>query len=115
MRRKSNKIPKLHIRKHDKVMVLSGEYKGTIGEVLKMYPEKRKAIVEGVNIIKRHTKPNQQNKDGAIVEKEAAIPICKLQLIDPATGKPTRTGRIKTKKGWELISVKTKEIIKRQS
>ena len=113
MRRKSNTLPKLHIRKNDTVKVLSGEDRGTVGRVLRVNPTKRIAIVEGVNLVKKHIKPNEQHREGAIISKEAPVHICKLMLIDPANNKPTRTGRKKTEKGWELYSKKTGQIINR--
>jgi large subunit ribosomal protein L24 len=70
---------------------LSGSSKGTKGSVLKVYPDKGKAIVEGVNMIKKHTKPNAQNPQGGIVETEAPIYVSKLALVD-SNGKPTRVG-----------------------
>ena len=82
-------MAKLKIKKGDNVVVLSGSSKGTKGSVLKVYPEKAKAIVEGVNMIKKHTKPNAQNPQGGIVETEAPIYVSKLALVD-STGKPTK-------------------------
>jgi len=84
-------MTKLKIKKGDKVVVLSGSSKGTKGSVLKVYPDKRKAIVEGVNKIKKHTKPNAENPQGGIVETEAPIYVSKLALVD-GSGKPTRVG-----------------------
>jgi len=84
-------MAKLKIKKGDNVVVLSGSSKGTKGSVLKVYPEKAKAIVEGVNKIKKHTKPNAQNPQGGIVETEAPIYVSKLALVD-SNGKPTRVG-----------------------
>jgi len=84
-------MAKLKIKKGDKVVVLSGSSKGTKGSVLKVYPEKSKAIVEGVNKIKKHTKPNAENPQGGIVETEAPIYVSKLALVD-SNGKPTRVG-----------------------
>lgn len=84
-------MTKLKIKKGDKVVVLSGSSKGTKGSVLKVYPDKGKAIVEGVNMIKKHTKPNAQNPQGGIVETEAPIYVSKLALVD-SNGKPTRVG-----------------------
>lgn len=82
-------MSKLKIKKGDNVVVLSGSSKGTQGSVLKVYPEKAKAIVEGVNVIKKHTKPNAQNPQGGIVETEAPIYVSKLALVD-SSGKPTK-------------------------
>lgn len=83
---------KLHIRKGDKVMVISGNNKGSTGEVLKVFPEDYRAVVEGVNMVKKHKKPTQNNP-GGIVDMEAPIHISNLMLLDPKTGQPTRIGR----------------------
>jgi large subunit ribosomal protein L24 len=84
-------MSKLKIKKGDKVVVLSGSSKGTKGSVLKVFPDKEKAIVEGVNRIKKHTKPNAENPQGGIVETEAPIYVSKLALVT-SDGKPTRVG-----------------------
>ena len=84
---------KLHIKKGDMVTVIAGENKGQSGKVLKVYVEKNRAIVEGVNMISKATKPNAQNTQGGIVKQEAPIHISNLQLIDPKSGKATRIGR----------------------
>lgn len=83
---------KLHIRKGDKVMIISGNNKGATGEVLKVFPADYRAIVEGVNIVKKHKKPTQNNP-GGITEMEAPIHISNMMLLDPKTGQPTRIGR----------------------
>ena len=93
MERKKNKQQKLHIRKGDLVKVLSGDSKGQQGKVLEVIPEKSTAIVEKVNIITKHTRPNAQNTPGGIVKQEAPVRISKLMVVDPATGKPGRVGR----------------------
>lgn len=85
--------PKFRIQKGDTVVVISGEDKGSEGRVLSVDTEKGRAIVEGVNIIKRHTKPNAQYQEGGIIEKEAPVQISNLMLVDPKTGQPTRVGR----------------------
>lgn len=84
-------MAKLKIKKGDKVVVLSGASKGTKGSVLRVLADKSKAIVEGVNVIKKHTKPNAENPQGGIVETEAPIYLNKLALMD-SDGKPTRIG-----------------------
>lgn len=90
---------KLHIKKGDSVMVISGNYKGTKGRVLEVIRKKNRAIVEGVNVIKKHTKPNTENPQGGIIEKEAPIHISNLMVVDPKSGEPTRTGRREDKNG----------------
>jgi large subunit ribosomal protein L24 len=84
---------KIHIKKGDTVMVITGESKGQKGRVLEVNREKERAIVEGVNMVSKHTKPNAKAPKGGILRKEAPIHISNLMLVDPASGKPTRTGR----------------------
>ena len=105
-------MPKMKIKKGDKVEVLTGKDKGKRGEVLRVYPEKNKVVVEGVAIAKRHVKPNAANQQGGIVEAEAAIDASNVALIYPKTDKPTRVGylikedgtkvRVSKKSGAEL-------------
>lgn len=113
MRRTCNKIPKLHIKKGDVVKVLSGDkdMKGKQGQVMQVMPLKQKAIVEGLNMVTKHVKPNQQYPNGEIVRIEAPIHVSKLQLINPKDGKPTRIGRKKTENGWVRYSKRTGDII----
>ncbi len=90
---------KLNIKKGDNVYVNAGEDRGKEGRVLKVLPEKQRAIVEGVNIVTKATKPNAKHPQGGLVKQEAPIHISNLSLIDPKTGKPTRVGRRKNDKG----------------
>ena len=83
---------KLKIKTGDTVKVIAGEEKGKEGKVLRVDREKNRAIVEGLNLVKKHTKPNAQNPQGGIVEKEASIHISNLALIDSKTKKTTRVG-----------------------
>lgn len=80
------------IRKNDNVIVISGNAKGKTGKVLKVYPEKSRIIVEGVNIMKRHSRPSQRNPQGGIVQRESTIHMSNVMLLDPKTSKPTRVG-----------------------
>ena len=84
--------PKLHIRRGDTVMVIAGDDKGKTGEVTQVFPDKMRAIVEGVNIVKKHVKATQ-NQEGGIQEMEASIHISNLALVDPQTGQSGRVGR----------------------
>ncbi len=106
-------MSKLHIKKGDTVFVNSGEDKGKTGRVLEVQVTKNRAIVEGVNIVSKHTKPNAQNPNGGIEKKEAAIHISKLNVVDPKSGKPTRIGRKLDSKG-KLVryAKKSGEVIK---
>lgn len=90
---------KLHIKKGDMVYVNAGDSKGQQGKVLKVDVSKQRAIVEGVNICKKATKPNAKNPQGGIVEQEAPIHISNLQVIDAKSGKPTKVGRKVTAEG----------------
>jgi len=90
---------KLHIKKGDAVVVISGENKGQKGKVLEVFAEKQRAIVEGVNMVSKHTKPNAASPQGGIVKQEAPIHISNLLNVDPSSGKPTRVGRKLNEKG----------------
>jgi large subunit ribosomal protein L24 len=90
---------KLHIKKGDMVNVITGEYKGQQGRVLEVLIKKKKAIVEGVNMVSKHTKPNAQYPQGGIIKKEAPIHISNLLPLDPSSGEPTRVGRKIDEKG----------------
>jgi large subunit ribosomal protein L24 len=83
---------KLKIKSGDTVRVIAGDHKGAEGKVLRVDREKNKAIVEGVNMVSKHTKPSAKNPQGGIVKKEAPIHISNIALIDPKTKKATRTG-----------------------
>jgi len=82
---------KLHIKKGDRVMVTTGRDKGKSGEVLKVFPKRERAIVQGVNRIKRHTRPSN-TEAGGIIEKEAAVHVSNLAHLDPKDNTPTRVG-----------------------
>ena len=83
---------KLKIKTGDIVRVIAGDHKGEEGKVVKVDREKNKAIVEGVNMVSKHTKPSAKNPQGGIVKKEAAIQISNISLIDPKTKETTRVG-----------------------
>jgi large subunit ribosomal protein L24 len=83
---------RLKIKKNDNVIVIAGNEKGKTGKVLKVFPKKQRVIVEGVNIVKRHTRPSQKNPQGGIIKKEAPIHISNVMLIDPKTNERTRVG-----------------------
>jgi len=103
--------PKLHIKKGDRVVVLAGAYKGSEGEVLEVLPKKNRAVVDNVNLVKKHTKASQDNP-GGINEVPAPIHLSNLMVIDPKTGEPTRVGR-KVVDGKNVrYSKKSGEIIK---
>ena len=82
---------KLKIKKGDKVIVLSGEDKGKTGEVVKAMPKEGKVVVQGINLVKRHTKPSQTTP-GGIVTKEAPINVSNVAIVDPKTGKASKIG-----------------------
>ncbi|WP_404406762.1 50S ribosomal protein L24 [Jeotgalibacillus malaysiensis] len=82
----------MHVKKGDKVMVISGKDKGKTGTILATSPKTDRVIVEGVNIVKKHSKPSQMNPQGGISNMEAAIHVSNVMLIDPKTNEPTRVG-----------------------
>ena len=95
------------IRKGDLVQVISGKYKGAKGRILVVMTDEDKVVVEGINIKKRHVKPNAKMPQGGVVEREAPIHSCKVMPIDPSTGKPTRV-RIKIEDGKKVrVAVKS--------
>ena len=104
---------KIHIKKGDTVYVNSGEDRGQQGRVLEVYPKQYRALVEGINMVSKHTKPNSDNPQGGIIQKEAPVDISNLMLVDPSTGEPTRIGR-KLDKNGKLVrySKKSGEEIK---
>lgn len=105
-------MAKFHIKKGDTVKVLAGEYKGQTGKVIEMLGEKNKALVEGINLVKKHNKPSAANPQGGITEMEAPIHLSNLMFVD-GSGKASRIGRKKDDAG-KLVrySKKTQEIIK---
>lgn len=105
---------KLHIKKGDTVMVISGEYKGQQGRVLEVIREKQRAIVEGVNMVSKHSKPTSDNPQGGIIKMEASIHISNILPVDPSTGEPTRVGRRIDEKTNKLVryAKKSQEEIK---
>ncbi len=84
---------KFHIKRGDTVYVNAGEYKGKSGRVLEIIATNEKAIVEGINMVSKHTKPNAQYPQGGIIKKEAPIHLSNLMIVDGSSGKPTRVGR----------------------
>ncbi|OXS73858.1 50S ribosomal protein L24 [Domibacillus enclensis] len=83
----------MHVKKGDKVMVITGKDKGKTGVVLAAFPKKDRVLVEGINIVKKHAKPSQLNPQGGILSQEAAIHVSNVMLLDPKTNEPTRVGR----------------------
>lgn len=102
-----NTQAKLKIRKGDLVQVIAGDSKGKQGKVTQVLVSANRAVVEGTNLVSRHTKPNAANPNGGIVKKEAPIHISNLAVVDPKTGKPTRVGRKLNSEG-KLVRVAKK-------
>lgn len=82
----------MNLKKGDTVVVISGSWKNKQGTVLQVLPKSGRVVVEGVNIVSRHTRPSQTNQDGGIIKKEAPIAACKVMILDPKTNQPTRIG-----------------------
>lgn len=85
-------MAKLKIKKDDEVVVITGRDRGKRGKVLRSLPAENRLIVEGVNVVKRHTKPSQADPQGGIKEKEASIHVSNVALVDPKSNRPTRVG-----------------------
>ncbi|MDB5010267.1 MAG: ribosomal protein [Mucilaginibacter sp.] len=108
MEKKKEQTPaKLKIRKGDLVKVIAGDSKGSQGKIVEVILAKNRAIVEGANMVSKHTKPNTANPNGGIVKQEAAIHISNLMLVDPKSGTATRVGRKKNDAG-KLVRVAKK-------
>jgi len=82
----------MNVQKNDNVVVIAGNARGKTGKVLKVFPDTNRLIVEGVNIIKRHTRPSQKNIQGGIVQKESSISAVNVMVVCPKCSKPTRVG-----------------------
>lgn len=105
-------MSKLHIKKGDTVYVLAGEDRGKTGRVLSVEPAKARAIVEGINMVTKATKPSAQHPQGGLVKKEAPIHISNLNLVDPKTGKPTSISLRREEGKTIRISKKSNQEIK---
>ena len=106
------KKKKLHIKKDDTVKVIAGNHKNKTAKVLRVYPLKNRATIEGINLLTHYIKANQKNPKGGLKKKEAPIHISNLMLIDPVTKKPTRIGRkLNEKKELKRYSKKTGQFI----
>ena len=104
----------LRIRKGDKVFVLSGKDKGKSGKVIYVLPKKNRALVEGINMMKKHLRKSQQNPQGAIVNQEVPMQLAKLSLMDPVNGKPTRIKTLIAGDGSkQRVSAKNQAVIER--
>jgi len=107
-------MAKIKIKKNDTVIVTTGNSKGVKGKVIKVYPSESRAMVEGANMISKHTKPNAANPQGGIVKQEAKLHISNLMLIDPKSGEATKIGRKVDKKTGKIVrySKNSGEVIK---
>jgi large subunit ribosomal protein L24 len=96
-------MAKIKIKKNDTVLVTTGNSKGVKGKVIKVYPSENRAMVEGVNLASKHTKPNAANPQGGIVKQEAKIHISNLVLVDPKSGEATKVGRKIDEKSGKIV------------
>ena len=102
-------IKKIHVKKDDKVIVISGKDKGKKGKVLSANPKTGKVIVEGVNIVTKHIKPRRMGEPGGLVKAESALYADKVQLVCPKCGRPTRTGSKINAKGQKVRTCKKQD------
>lgn len=93
----------MKLRRDDMVVVITGRDKGKTGKILTVVPKENKVVVEGINVVKKHTKPSQKNPKGGILDVVKAIDVSKLMVIDPKSGKPARIGYNVTAKGKERV------------
>ncbi|MDP4104612.1 MAG: 50S ribosomal protein L24 [Bacillota bacterium] len=100
----------MHVKKGDKVRVISGKDKGKTGVILAAYPKESRVLVEGINIVKKHTKPSQVNPQGGIINQEAPIHVSNVMPIDPKSGNPTRVG-YQTVDGKKVRVAKSGEVL----
>ena len=113
MKKKINTQPKLKIRKGDLVQVTAGDSKGKKGKVLEVQLLTNRVIVEGANMVSKHTKPNTATPNGGIIKKEASLHVSNIMLVDARSGKPTRVGKQKNADGKSIrIAKKSGEEIK---
>ncbi|HDP70149.1 MAG TPA: 50S ribosomal protein L24 [Actinobacteria bacterium] len=100
---------KLHVKKGDKVLVLAGKDSGKKGKILRVFPKKGRVVVEGISMMKKHTRPTQNNPQGGIVEREGTIQVSNVQLICPSCNTATRVGNRETGKGKVRVCRKCKQ------
>ena len=100
---------KVHVKKGDEVVVINGKYRGARGKVMEVSPSENKVIVEGVNIVTKHIKPRRMGEPGGLVKAESALYACKVQLICPKCGRPTRTGSKINAKGQKVRTCKKQD------
>src|SRR6202012_2412258 len=106
-KKKHTQPAKIKLRKGDLVKVIAGDSKGTQGKIIEVILADGRAIVEGANMVSKHTKPNAASPNGGIIKQEAAIHISNLMLVDPKSGKPTRVGRKRNDAGKLVRIAKT--------
>ena len=100
---------KLHVKKGDEVVVINGKDRGSRGKVMEVSPSEGKVIVEGVNVVTKHVKPRRMGEPGGLVKAESALYACKVQLICPKCGRPTRTGSKINAKGQKVRTCKKQD------
>lgn len=103
---------KMHVKKGDEVIVIAGKDKGKKGRILASFPRDSRVLVEGVNMVKKHSRPSQQNPQGGIVNQEAPIHVSNVMIVDPKTGTPTRIGKKILSDGKKVrVAKKSGEVI----
>ncbi|MBE3574795.1 MAG: 50S ribosomal protein L24 [Firmicutes bacterium] len=97
---------KMHVKKNDTVKILSGKDRGKTGKVLQVLPAERRVVVEGINIIRRHTRPSRENPQGGVVERPAPLAASKVMVICPSCNEPTRVGWSRGEEGAARVCAK---------
>ena len=95
-------MPKLHVRKGDMVVAIAGKDKGKTGNVLKVFPQKKRVVVEGINFVKKHTRPRPPEQQGGIVRQEASVHVCNVILFCPKCNRGSRLGKRKLDDGTKI-------------
>lgn len=104
-------MSKVHVKTGDEVIVINGKYRGKKGKVLEVSPKEGKVIVEGINIITKHSKPKKMGEAGGLIKAESALYADKVQLVCPKCGRPTRVGHLTDSKGKKMRTCKKSDCL----
>lgn len=105
------RAPKLRLKTGDLVAVISGKDKGKQGKILRVYADLERVLVEGINVVKRHTKPSAVQPQGGVIPETRPLHVSKVMIIDPKSGKPSRVRMVRTKDGFQRVAVKSGAVL----